>query len=533
MPNQIVEKAYLYWAGSGTGDFSVNLNGIDVLSQRNFSWTQGTSNLSYFSAFADVTTLVINNGNGLFTLSNLDVNASLVGTNYCINRTNFAGWAMVIIYEDIALPLNQLNIYDGLQGIPPAVNISLSSLNVIDNAGAKIGFVAWEGDATLAVGESLKINGNTLSNALNPATNAFNSTNSFTGSTDLYNMDLDVFDIQNNIAIGDSTATVQLTSGQDFVMINVIITKLNSQLPDATIAVNTIQKQCNSQSIIVDFTVSNILATNFLPANVPISFFANNVFVGQTFTNNTIAIGGSQNGTIALQIPTTVNSDFVLTANVDGLANDSGTVAEILENNNQFAVNVRLLKSPIFGVLGDITSCNLGLTRGFFDFSDYKNGVKKNVADIVQFFDNMMDATSNTNEIFNESNYIATTTPKQIFVKITNGDGCFSITNFQLLTKNCPPKIYNAVSANEDNLNDFFFVDGLRDVFLNHDLYIYNRWGQLVWQGNNSIDDFRGFSNKGIRLAGNMLAEGTYFYVLDLNDMDYILPIQGFLYLTR
>jgi hypothetical protein len=53
-------------------------------------------------------------------------------------------------------------------------------------------------------------------------------------------MDLDVYTIQNNINIGDTSAQIQLTSGQDFVMINAIVTKLNSQLPDATLRINDI-----------------------------------------------------------------------------------------------------------------------------------------------------------------------------------------------------------------------------------------------------------------------------------------------------
>ena len=531
--NQIIEKAFLYWAGSGTGDFAVKLNGTDIVAQRTFLWVQNPSLLPYFSAFADVTNLVLNGGNGLYTLSDLDVNAALTGSQYCVNRTNFGGWALVIVYKDQALPLNQLNIYDGLQGIPPAVNITLNSLNVIDNAAAKIGFLAWEGDATLAVGESLKINGNVLSNALNPPTNAFNGTNSITGATDLYNMDIDIYDIQNNIAIGDSTASIELTSSQDFVMINVIVTKLNSQLPDATIAVNNIAKQCNSRIVIADYTVYNTIATNALPANVPISFFANGIFLAQTSTVAAIPIGGSQNGTVTLQIPTSVPDNFVLTAVVDSNNLGVGTIAEIIETNNNFAINVRLLKSPKFNVLQDLKSCNLGLSRGFFDFSDYKNEVKVNPLDVVQFFDSQENANLNTNEIFNDANYIASQTPKEIFVKITNADGCFAVTSFKLLTNNCPPKIYNAVSANEDNLNDFFFVDGLRNIFLNHHLYIYNRWGQLVWEGNNTTDDFRGFSNRGVRIAGNVLADGTYFYVLELNDVDFPSPYNGFLYLTR
>ena len=33
----VVESAYLYWAGSGTGDFDVNLNGVALSAQRTFA----------------------------------------------------------------------------------------------------------------------------------------------------------------------------------------------------------------------------------------------------------------------------------------------------------------------------------------------------------------------------------------------------------------------------------------------------------------------------------------------------------------
>lgn len=218
-PNQIITSAYLYWAGSGAGDFNVQLNGTPVVAQRNFSVSITTvaSVLPYFSAFADVTSLVTSTGNGTYTLSDLDISQALIDeTGYCDRRTNFAGWAMVIIYNDTTLSLNQVNIYDGLQGIPPSLSITLTNLNVINTAGAEIGFVAWEGDSNLAVSETLSINGTVLSNPpLNPANNAFNGTNSFTNSNTLYNMDLDVYNIQNNLTIGNSNALIQMTSGQD------------------------------------------------------------------------------------------------------------------------------------------------------------------------------------------------------------------------------------------------------------------------------------------------------------------------------
>ena len=93
--------------------------------------------------------------------------------------------------------MNQINIYDGLEAVPDAITIELDNLNVLDVEGAKIGFIAWEGDLSLSINESLRMNGYLLSNPpLNPATNAFNGTNSFTGNSGMHNMDIDVYDIQ-------------------------------------------------------------------------------------------------------------------------------------------------------------------------------------------------------------------------------------------------------------------------------------------------------------------------------------------------
>ena len=192
-PTDVIENAYLYWAGSGTGDFNVKLNGIDITSQRNFSAIQSSNGNPFFSAFADVTTQLQTTGNGLYTFSDLDVSPFLNPDTYCNNGTNFSGWAIVIVFGNPTLPLNQINVYDGLEALSTAVVnvqdqliINLGNLNVLDNSGAKLGFVAWEGDANIANQESLLINGNIINNPpLNPGNNAFNGTNSITGSSSL------------------------------------------------------------------------------------------------------------------------------------------------------------------------------------------------------------------------------------------------------------------------------------------------------------------------------------------------------------
>ncbi|MDP5002257.1 MAG: gliding motility-associated C-terminal domain-containing protein, partial [Flavobacterium sp.] len=201
--NDRIERAYLYWAGSGTGDTEIKLNGIDITPDALSTVIGTSSNLTYFSAFKDITSFVQTTGNGTYTLSDFDLN-SLV-TTYYNNATQFGGWAILVVYENPNLTLNQLNIYQGLEALSPNLplgildnmTIQLDNLYLISNTGAKIGFIAWEGDRFIQVSERLTFtaNGTTniLSNTLNPSNNAFNGTNTETNSTTLYNMDLDVY----------------------------------------------------------------------------------------------------------------------------------------------------------------------------------------------------------------------------------------------------------------------------------------------------------------------------------------------------
>jgi gliding motility-associated-like protein len=535
-PTDVIENAYLYWAGSGTGDFNVKLNGIDITSQRNFSAIQSSNGNPFFSAFADVTTQLQNTGNGLYSFSDLDVSPFLNPDTYCNNGTNFSGWAIVIVFGNPTLPLNQINVYDGLEALSTAVVdvqdqliINLGNLNVLNNSGAKLGFVAWEGDATISNQESLLINGNSIDNPpLNPGNNAFNGTNSITGSSSLYNMDLDIYDIQNYISIGNSSVEVKMTTAQDFVLINTIVTKLNSQLADATVAINNIEQECDSRTIIVNYTVSNINATEVLPPGTPIAIYVDGVFTAYDETTLPIPIGGSMSYQTTITIPINVPLDFNLVIIVDDRGDGTGIVAELNENNNTATIAVSLWVTPTFNTLENLVVCNEGFTRGTFDFSTYEELVKTNPLDGVRFFETLENATNNVSPILNTSNYQASATPKEIYVRIFN-DNCFAISDFILTTRNCPPTVYNYVSVNNDTYNDSFTIGGLRDIFLDFKLEIYSRWGRLLWTGNQNTEDWNGYVKDGF--GSKNAPDGTYFYLLFLNDVDYPEPLKGFLYL--
>lgn len=525
----VIEKAYLYWAGSGDGDFDVNLNTEAITPDRTFGYNRIFNGVAYtyFSAFKDITSQVLATGNGNYTLSNLDI--SPFEELHLQRRTNFAGWAILIIYKNDTLPLNQVNVYDGLQGVPDELSITLNSLNVIDPINSSVGFIAWEGDSLLAT-EEFRINGNLLSSPLNPTNNVFNGTNTITGATNLYNVDLDIYSIQDNISVGDTSAEITLSSYQDFVMINTVVTKLNSQLPDATVTIDSVQKQCDSKTIIVNYTVSNLNSTNPLPTATPVSIYINGQLFQTITTAAEIPIGGSITSQITIVLPNTITLNFEIIFVVDDIGDGTGIVTELNENNNRSSILDFLVFTPTFNTLDNLLTCDEGLTRGTFDFSSYEDLVKTDPSDVVTFYESSENASLSLNPITNTSNYTAQATPKEIFVRVDN-QNCFVLVPFTLTTKKCPPTIYNYLSPNADSNNDTLTFGGLHDVFVNFKLEIYNRWGKLIWTGNNNTEDWDGYVKEGI--GSKNAPDGTYFYLLFLNDIDYPEPLRGFLYLNH
>lgn len=437
--SQELIAAYLYWAGSGNGDFDIKLNGISIVAERSFS--ESLNSNSYFAAFADITSLVGSSGNGVYTLSDLMPD---LGPTYCDpplgNNTNFAGWAVTIIYEDGSLPLNQVNVFDGLESVSStntSLTIVLDNLNVLDNTGAKIGFLAWEGDASLAVNETLQINGNNISNPpLNPANNQFNSTNSFTNSDELYNMDIDVYNIENYIQPGDTTASIDLTSGQDFVMINNVITVLNTELPDASIEIETVVggTECGNRNFEIEYTVYNLNSTSELPANTPIAFYANEILIGQSATMDIIPIDGSENGTIPVVIPMEIPADFQLKAVVDDDGTGNGTIQEIDETNNEFIIDIHLLIIPDASGIISLELCDVIGTE-YFDLTMATSQV--NPIYSITYHELEEDAINNQNPIENPEAYENITNPQVIYVRVSNTE-CFVIDHFNIEVIDCP-----------------------------------------------------------------------------------------------
>ncbi len=89
------------------------------------------------------------------------------------------------------------------------------------------------------------------------------------------------------------------------------------------------------------------------------------------------------------------------------------------------------------------------------------------------------------------------------------------------------PNIPSTFSPNTDGINDYWVIRGIED-FPDNELFVYNRWGGLVYHKKRYNNTWDGRSDSST-LGSNQLAEGTYFYVLKLGSR----VEQGTVYIKR
>jgi gliding motility-associated-like protein len=111
---------------------------------------------------------------------------------------------------------------------------------------------------------------------------------------------------------------------------------------------------------------------------------------------------------------------------------------------------------------------------------------------------------------------IRNNTPFQVKVIATDSKGCIATDGFLFdkIQENKPPDI---ITPNGDGLNDALVFSDLDcgaspEQFLNNEITIVNRWGDVVFKMKNYNNTWDGTNQK-----GQPLPEGTYYYVLRLS----------------
>ena len=156
---------------------------------------------------------------------------------------------------------------------------------------------------------------------------------------------------------------------------------------------------------------------------------------------------------------------------------------------NSGSVTVELGSFPAIVQPIDLTTCD---TLGTFDLTSVipqmLNGVDPNSVTIL-FYLTLADAESGTNPLANPSMYTATNALETIYVNVsTNDGGCSVITDFNLISENCPTiitcgesqTIETCYENNETQQYTFTSSDGSPLIVAFNSGMVENNWDELI-----------------------------------------------------
>lgn len=348
-----IKFARLYWGGRI--DKSVVTAAPDTL--RKIKIRKGTSgnyssalapatNVDQFSlnttetiyqAYVDVTSFLQSNGAGTYTIADLPATpGSITGGG------KYAGWAIVVAYENTALSYTSIRIYDGYMqiydnGVPVTQTVVLSGLNVpnnpLVNEDAVMSTVVWEGDGNLGAsagnpaGDYVKINNIAVSNTVNPVTNFWNGTISKNGAfvsgtknPDYYNqmgIDIDEMFVGTGYNIQPNATSASIEFG----------TEADQYFP----SVFTFAIKMKDPVITLDKTVSDANNNTFADANEILTY---------TISGTNMGPGAAYNATIIDSLPNNVSFVPNSLEIVSAPGCTAGFLTDAADNDNGFkAVN--------------------------------------------------------------------------------------------------------------------------------------------------------------------------------------------------
>ncbi len=129
----------------------------------------------------------------------------------------------------------------------------------------------------------------------------------------------------------------------------------------------------------------------------------------------------------------------------------------------------------------------------------------------------------------NNPNYTFTATINTIYV-LTVADAtntCSSTDEVQVFVER-PVRIPNAFTPNKDSENDTWEIENISG-FPNVTFEVYNRWGTLVWKSTGNLKQWDGTNYRN----GELLPDGTYFYVIDLHSVVFKEPYSGYVQILK
>ena len=211
---------------------------------------------------------------------------------------------------------------------------------------------------------------------------------------------------------------------------------------------------------------------------------------GGGITYSWSSVGFSSNSQNISVFPTTNTTYTVYGTGTDGCANSATVSVGVYSSQN---INAYATPSAI--CVGEIAT--LSVTGGTPSVGNYQNEI--------------VSPTINTS----------------YSVTIKDNNGClYNRVAYVEVNAICATVVYNGFTPNGDGVNEFFYIDHI-ERFTNNKVFIYNRWGNTVFETTNYNNLTNAWDG---RVKGTLVPNGTYFYVINLNDGSE--PKKGWLEVT-
>ena len=290
------------------------------------------------------------------------------------------------------------------------------------------------------------------------------------------------------------------------------VTVIVDKLPTITLA-NVIGTICLDNVGIISITNATNLSNGTYQLSYQIS--------GAIIYTNTISVV-FQNGASNFTIPASVlnspgNSSLTINPIQSNIGNSCGISAHFF---NPVSFTLEATSTPIFNGISEF--CNTDNAT----IANLTDGIN-NPLSVVWY-----DAATNGIAYPNNTSLINGTT---YYAASVSTSGCESTVRLAVTVtvKDCQDIIIpDGFSPNGDGINETFEIKNIRTLFPNFTIVIYNRWGNVLFEGNASKPDWDGNNEKGMKISGSKLPIGVYFYILNFND-NTKKDIQGRLYLSR
>ncbi len=260
-------------------------------------------------------------------------------------------------------------------------------------------------------------------------------------------------------------------------------------------------------------------ATNLANGNYQLTYQIS----GEISFNGTITVF-FENGTANFTIPASV---------FDSIGTSTLTVNPIQSNViNECGVSGTLFNPAPFTIEDVPTPTFTGSNK----FCETDNATIANLsADIVEpenifWYDAPINgnAYETTTELIDGNTYYAA---------IVSLSGCESSSRLEInvTIEDCKEDeliIPDGFSPNGDEINDAFVIKNIRTLYPNFKIIIYNRWGNVLFEGNANKPDWDGNNQGGMKIGDQKSPVGVYFYTISFND-GVKKDVQGRVYLSR